>query len=66
MSLFQIAEKTVDLSGAVRVRVIIGRDDPVETVFLKFPHDPSAEEIDAEMIARLSAEEASSGPTDES
>ena len=66
MALFQIAEKIAYPSGFVRVRVIIGRDDPVETVFLKFPHDPSTEEIDAEMIARLIAEEASSGPTDES
>lgn len=59
MALFPILEKRVTGSGAVRVRVGIGRDNDslVEAVFLKFQTDPTEEEVDQAMLAKLIQDE---------
>jgi len=59
MALFPILEKRTTASGAIRVRVGIGRDNNslVEAVFFKFNHDPTQEEVDEIMLAKLIQDE---------
>lgn len=57
--MFPILEKRILASGAVRVRIGIGRDldSLVEALFLKFPYDPTQEEVDEAMLLKLIQEE---------
>ena len=54
MALFAIVENFLDTGGKVRIRASIDSD---ESVFFKYDHIPTQDEVDWEVIALLTARE---------
>ena len=61
MALFTIIEENTTPANRVLVRV----DLTDESIFLKFPHEPTQDEVDWEVIALLTEREKQNAATDQ-